>query len=216
VSFDVSTSLTARHDQVVSALAASNCRRARRSIDDPIDLDETPVVTYALQEPGRSMAELWPRSRTARSPRGCTRSTASSVNVFGGSATGNNASAYRVDGQPAVAVDVVKRASANTLDVADEAPARSTRFGRRNPELDLDADAEQATYIREATARRRRRWARVVLAVIVILPFLRDWRATRSRRSRFRFRCSAPPASCGCCISTSRRSRCSRSRSWSA
>jgi multidrug efflux pump subunit AcrB len=179
VSFDVSTSLTARHDQVVSALAGVKLPAGTTLKTTTIDLDETPVVTYALQEPGRSMAELAQVANRTVAPRLHALDGVLDVNVFGGSATGNNASAYRVDGQPAVAVDVVKRASANTLDVADEAAGTIEAIRAAHPELDLTLTAEQATYIREATRATQEALAlAIVLAVIVILPFLRDWRAT--------------------------------------
>ncbi len=179
VSFDVSTSLAGRRDQVATALAAVKLPPGTKLSITTIDLDETPVVTYALSRQGQSMADLARSANELVAPKLRALPGVLKVDVFGGTASGNNASAYRVNGQPAVGVDVVKSADANTLDVADEVAAAIAQIRAADPELELTLTAEQATYIREATrATQEALGLAVVLAVIVILAFLRDWRAT--------------------------------------
>jgi multidrug efflux pump subunit AcrB len=179
VSFDVSTSLAARRDQVAAALAGVKLPPGTKLSIATIDLDETPVVTYALSRQGRSMADLARSAGELVAPKLRALPGVLKVDVFGGSASGTNASAYRVNGEPAIGIDVVKRADANTLDVADEAAAAIGEIRAAEPELDLTLTAEQATYIREATrATQEALGLAVILAVIVILAFLRDWRAT--------------------------------------
>jgi multidrug efflux pump subunit AcrB len=100
------------------------------------------------------------------------------ASVVGGG-SGADASVYRYNGQEAVAVAVVKRANANTLDIADACEKVVAAFRAANPALRVERTSEQATFIREATqATTEALGLAVVLAVVVILAFLRDWRAT--------------------------------------
>jgi multidrug efflux pump subunit AcrB len=179
VSFDVSTGLGARHDQVVKALAGLKLPAGTKLSTTTIDLDETPVVTYALRQHGQTLAELARLANQLVAPKLRALDGVLDVHVLGGTTTGNDPSVYRVDGEPAVAVSVVKRGDANTLEVADKTAATIDAIRAAHPNLDLTLTTEQATYIREATrATQEALGLAVVLAVIVILPFLRDWRAT--------------------------------------
>ncbi len=179
VSFDVSTSLSARRDQVAAALATVRLPAGTKISIATENLNEVPVVTYALTQPGRTMQQLAKFAHDEVAPKLAAQGGVLKVDVTGGQSTGVDASAYRVDGQPAVAVDVVKRASAYTLDVSDEAAATMAAIGASNPDLDITRTAEQETFIREATGATQEALAiAVILAVMVILLFLRDWRAT--------------------------------------
>jgi multidrug efflux pump subunit AcrB len=101
------------------------------------------------------------------------------ADVIGGDSTGASASAYRVDGAPAVAVAVIKRASANTLDVAEASEELVDRLRPSLHDAEVIRTSEQASYIKEATrATQEALGIAVILAVIVILPFLRSVRAT--------------------------------------
>jgi multidrug efflux pump subunit AcrB len=179
VSFDVSTSLSARRDQVAAAIATVKLPAGTKISIATENLNEVPVVTYALTQPGRTMQQLGKLARDDVAPKLAALDGVLKADVIGGQSTGVDASAYRVDGQPAVAVDVVKRASAYTLDVSDEAAATMAAIGSSHPDLDITRTAEQETFIREATGATQEALAiAVILAIMVILLFLRDWRAT--------------------------------------
>jgi multidrug efflux pump subunit AcrB len=179
MAFDVTTGLTQRKAQVVAALAGLKLPPGTKTTVSTEDLDETPVATYAITQPGRSLADLAASARRDIAPKLAALPGVSSAKVFGAETSGNDASQYRVDGQPAIAVDVVKRADANTLEVADAAARAIDSIRAERPDYAITLTAEQASYIREATrATQEALGLAVVLAIIVILPFLRDWRAT--------------------------------------
>ena len=179
VSFDVTQSLAARRAQVAAALAGIALPSRSKLTITTEDLNETPVATFALTGPGRTLAEL---ARIAESDVGPKLRAIDGVlktNVIGGATTGPNASAYRVDGNPAVAVSVIKKADANTLDVAEASEERVAALAAADPSLHIIRTSEQASYIKEATrATQEALGIAVVLAVFVIMAFLRDWRAT--------------------------------------
>ena len=179
IAFDVSTGLERRRAQVATALGGLRLPRGTTTKLATIDLNETPVVTYALTASGTSLAALARAAERDIAPHLRAVPGVLAANVIGGSTSGSDASAYRFDGSPAVAIAVVKRATANTLEVAD-AVARETRaLDAAHPELRIVRTSEQATYIREATqATQEALGIAVVLAIVVIWPFLRDLRAT--------------------------------------
>ena len=179
MSFDVSTSLTARRTQVEDILSGIKLPAGTKLAVSTLDLNETPVVTYALVRKQVPLAALARIANAGLAPKLRALDGVLRVSVVGGQSTGANASVYRYDGQAAVGVAVVKRAQANTLDVADAAQKAVDQFIAANPGLNVEATSEQATFIREATsATQEALGLAVILAVIVILPFLRDWRAT--------------------------------------
>jgi len=177
--FDVNAGLEARRSEVAAALAKLSLPPGTSTQLATIDLNETPVVTYALTRTGTSMSDLARVAERDIAPRIRALPGVLHANVIGGSAGGSDASAYRSDGAPAVAIAVVKRADANTLEVADAVAAAMRTLDAAHEELHIKRTSEQATYIREATQATQEALAiAVVLAIVVIWPFLRDLRAT--------------------------------------
>jgi multidrug efflux pump subunit AcrB len=85
----------------------------------------------------------------------------------------------RLDGRRAVALEVVKRAGANALEVARAADSVVERLQTDAVDVKLVPALAQATFIREnADATLEALWVAVLLSVLVIHPFLRRWRAT--------------------------------------
>ncbi|HEY0798424.1 MAG TPA: efflux RND transporter permease subunit [Candidatus Baltobacteraceae bacterium] len=145
----------------------------------PINLNETAVSTYTLSSPRlgldavSELADLHIASALRNIP-GVLR-----VDVLGASANGKRKSAVRYDGEPALALSVIKNASANTLDVADAVEARVTQLRAAYPNLTIVRAVTQATYIREAShATTDALMLAIALSVLVIWPFLRDFPAT--------------------------------------
>jgi len=179
VSFDVTKSLVARRDEVEAALAGVRLPSGAKVAIATEDLNETPVATFALMDPSRSLAELAQVAQQKISPQLRAIGGILKINVIGGVTTGSNASAYRVDGRPAVALSVIKKADANTLDVAEASEERVAALAAADPSLNIIRTSEQASYIKEATrATQEALGIAVILAVLVIMAFLRDWRAT--------------------------------------
>ena len=179
MSFDVGESLSARGAQVEDALAGVTLPPGTKTSVSTINLNETPVVTFALTAKGRSMRELADEAEREVAPKLRAIDGVLKAEIIGGDATGTSASAYRVDGAPAVAVAVIKRASANTLDVAEASEELVDRLRPALRDVQVVRTSEQASYIKEATrATQEALGIAVVLAIIVILPFLRSVRAT--------------------------------------
>jgi len=179
MSFDVSTSLAARGAEVENAIANLRLPAKTKSAVSTLNLNETPVVTFALAAPGRSMRELALVAERDIAPKLRAIDGVLKVEIIGGETNGNAASAYRVDAQQAVAVAVIKRGNANTLDVAEAGEDVVDALRPTLPGVKIVRTSEQASYIKEATrATQEALGIAVILAVIVIWPFLRDLRAT--------------------------------------
>jgi multidrug efflux pump subunit AcrB len=179
MAFDVTQSLAARRSQVEAALAGVRLPAGSKVTISTENLNETPVATFALVDRSRSLAALAKLASTRVAPEIRAIPGVLKANVIGGVTSGNDASAYRVNGQPAVAVAVIKTANANTLDVAEASEEKAAALAARDPSLHIVRTSEQASYIKEATRATQEALAiAVVLAVIVIMLFLRDWRAT--------------------------------------
>ncbi len=179
MSFDVGTDLESRKSEVQTAIAGVALPPRTKTTVSPVDLNETYVVTYALTQTSRSMGDLAALANSRLAPRLSALPGVLKVQVVGGTAKGPDASVYRYDGRSAVAVAVVKQASANALDVAEACDdvVNSLRASLAN--VTIVQASSQATYIREATrATQEALGLAVLLAILVILPFLWDWRAT--------------------------------------
>jgi multidrug efflux pump subunit AcrB len=85
----------------------------------------------------------------------------------------------RINGKDALAIEVVKRSDANTLEVVDLVEVAVEKLRSQFPDLEISLASTQAEYIREAThATIDALIEAVILSVIIIYPFLRDWKAT--------------------------------------
>ena len=85
----------------------------------------------------------------------------------------------RFNGQEALAFQVIKGSDANTLDVVSRVEEAVQRLQASLPEVQLVLAVTQANYIREATQSTIDGLVlAIVLAVLVIFTFLRNWRAT--------------------------------------
>ncbi len=179
LAFDVSESLAQRRDDVAGIIAGLHLPPGTKTSVATENLNETPVVTFALIAEGRSLRELATAAERDVAPALRAIDGVLKAGVVGGQSTGDNASAFRYGGRPAIAIDVVKRANANALDVGEASDEAVAAVARAHPELRIITASTQVTYILEASRATQEALAlAVVLAILVILPFLRDWRAT--------------------------------------
>lgn len=85
----------------------------------------------------------------------------------------------RFNGEDAMALQVVKAENANALEVVERVEAAIEQLLEFEPDLEVQLAVSQAEYIREATqATIDALIQAVVLAVLIIFPFLGSWRAT--------------------------------------
>lgn len=179
LSFDVGEDLEARKQSVAQAIAAVKLPAGTAVNVTPINLNETAVVSYALVQEGRSMAQLGDVAEREVASKLRALPGVLKVDVVGANQSGPGASAYRLNGIPAVAVNVVKTGSANALDVAE---ACDDVVGSLIPQVHgvrIVRAASQAPYIREASrATLEALGLALLLAILVIWPFLHDWKPT--------------------------------------
>ena len=179
MNFDVGTALETRDAQVTAAIKAAKLPPETTTHVTPIDLNETAVVTYALTQGGRSLAEIAKVATASVVPRLRAIPGVLKVQVIGGRSSGSEASAYRFDGQPAVAVAVVKKGYANALDIAEASDDAVAALRGKLHGATIAPASSQATFIREASrATQEALGLAMLLAILVILPFLWDIRAT--------------------------------------
>jgi multidrug efflux pump subunit AcrB len=179
MNFDVGIDLATRGVQVDAAIHKVHLPAGTTTTVTPVNLNETAVVTYALTEPGRSLDSLARLANAEVVPRLAALPGVLKVQVIGGKSTGSDASVYRYDGQPAVAVAVVKRGNANALDVGEACDDAIAALARGFHGVQIIRASSQAAYIREASrATQEALGLAMVLAILVILPFLWNLRAT--------------------------------------
>jgi multidrug efflux pump subunit AcrB len=179
LSFDVGTSLDTRAQQVRDVLRSLHLPPGTSLEVSPQNFNETAVTTYAVYAEGRSLSDLANVAEHQIAPSLRALPGVLKVAIVGGTQTGTNASAYRYDGRPAIGVNVVKRADANALDVAEASDDTVDALRAKLTGLTLTRATSQAVYIRDATRATEEALAlAIVLAILVIWPFLGDARAT--------------------------------------
>jgi hypothetical protein len=215
LSFDVGNDLDAAQRDVSAVIARVRLPARTTVTVTPINLNETYVVTYALRAPGESMGDLAALAKAKVAPVLRAIPGVLKAEIIGGSTTGANASAYRFDGKAAVAIAVVKSGNANALDVAEASDDAVAAIAASLAPATIERASTQATFIREAArATQEALGLAVLLAILVIWPFLGDWRATTISALAIPTSLLGTAWSCGSCTSTSRRSPCSRWPSW--
>ena len=144
-----------------------------------VNLNESPVVIYAITAmvPGSQPDALALKQLVARLKR--VPGVAEVVSMgFGAEARGVPPARVALDGAPASGLEVIKHAGANTLQLAHALDTVVHDMGAHSALRIVPVRAE-APYIREATgATLETLWLAVLLAIVVIHPFLRDLRAT--------------------------------------
>ncbi|PSN15444.1 cation transporter, partial [filamentous cyanobacterium CCT1] len=161
----------------------------------PLNLNEATAISYALTSDELSLAELAELAEAEILPplqdlpgvlrvdlqgRGAQAATAAAEGE--GSflaALQNPPTLIRFNGEEALAVQVIKQGEANTLEVVDQVEAAVEQLRADLPQVQITLAATQAGFIRSATqATIDALVGAIVLAVLVILGFLRSWRAT--------------------------------------
>ncbi|MFZ4666751.1 MAG: efflux RND transporter permease subunit, partial [Prochlorotrichaceae cyanobacterium] len=164
----------------------------------PFDLNESSAITYIIRgetrkgkEPSRQV--LYERSLREVVPvltklRGVLRVELMGTADLDREANESNPAVAtpfaaqtltRWNGNDVLAIQVIKEPQANTLDIVDRVQAAIDSLRKQIPDLRIETASTQASFIREATqATIDSLLGAIVLAVAIIYPFLRSWRAT--------------------------------------
>jgi multidrug efflux pump subunit AcrB len=155
----------------------------------PFNLNESTAVSYVVKSDSKSLKELIAIAQKQIVPSISKLPGVLKVNLLGDPAppeTENNQDSstitptlVRFNGDNATAFQVIKQADANTLEVVDEVEKEIQKLQSQLPEIQLILAETQAKYIKEATqATIDDLLLAIILAVLVIFPFLRSFKAT--------------------------------------
>ena len=155
----------------------------------PYNLNESSAVTYAIASSNQSLEELSNLAKSEIIPVLSQLPGVLTVNLLGDGnfreisdskvPAANSLTLTRLNGKEVLAVQVIKTASANTLEVVKSAQKTIEKLQTEFPTIQFTLAETQANYIQEATnATLESLFGAILLAVLVIYPFLRSWRAT--------------------------------------
>ena len=192
LSFAVGTNLEQSSRQVETALKNLTLPTGATYKVIPLNLNESAVVSYAIQSSSQNLTELAKLTKEKIVPAisripgvlkvellGEPPKAPTSLPSASDAALGQGATLARFNGQDAIAFQVIKRGDANTLDVVDKVEKEVETLKSSLSGVNITLAATQADYIREAThATIDALVLAVVLSVIVIYPFLWNLRAT--------------------------------------
>lgn len=192
LSFAVGTNLEQSSRQVETALKNLSLPTGATYKVIPLNLNESAVVSYAIQSSSQNLTELAKLTKDKIVPAISRIPGVLKVELLGeppkaptalpsasDAALGQGATLARFNGQDAIAFQVIKRGDANTLDVVSKVEKEVKTLKSSLSGVIITLAATQADYIREAThATIDALVLAVVLSVIVIYPFLWNLRAT--------------------------------------
>ncbi|MFM7474709.1 MAG: efflux RND transporter permease subunit, partial [Microcystis aeruginosa] len=155
----------------------------------PVDLNESATVTYALVSEQKTIEELSQIAQDNLIPPLKALPGTAKVNLLGqGTVREDNPhksltrplpTLVRFNGQEAIAVQVIKKGAANSLDLAAQAEKRVKDIAQKLPDVKIILAETQAEYIRAALQGTiDDLLLAVLLSVLVILIFLGSFAAT--------------------------------------
>jgi len=152
-----------------------------------INLNESPVISYALTSNKEDLAELIAISQKELIPTLEKIPGVLKINLLGDSQTNKTKdqslpkfpTLIHFQTEPGLALEVVKKSNANTLEVVSLVKQEMKKIENKYNNLQFHLAETQAKYIQEATsATIEELFLAIVLAVLVIFVFLRTVKAT--------------------------------------
>ncbi|MBD0385732.1 MAG: efflux RND transporter permease subunit [Nostoc sp. C3-bin3] len=193
LSFAVGTNLETSTREVETALKQLTLPQGATSKIIPLNLNESAAISYAIESPTQNLTDLTKLAQDQIVSAIAKLPGVLKVSLLGGATATPplnpaNASAaipqagatlVRFNGQDALAFQVIKRGSANTLEVVSLVEKEVQRLRSTLKDVNLTLAATQAEYIRQATQSTIDALLEaVLLSIVVIFPFLWNWRAT--------------------------------------
>lgn len=191
LSFQVGTNLEESNEQVRGALKQLTLPERSTVRVIPLNLNESAVVSYVIQSPDKTYAQLSQIAQHQIIPYvqrlpGVLKvvllgapSVASPPEMTAGIALSQSTEVVRFNGSQALALQVIKRGNANTLEVIARVEKAVQQLRPTLPNVQLTLAATQAEYISQAISAMLEALAlAIALSVLVIFPFLWNWQAT--------------------------------------
>ncbi|MDI9640108.1 efflux RND transporter permease subunit [Geitlerinema splendidum] len=190
--FEVGTNLAQSTQQVEEALADLQLPPGATSRIIPINLNEASVASYAIESNSQDLESLQQITRDRIVSAIAALPGVLRVDVLGEpvefnltqlsdptQAFSQAGTLVRFNGNQALAIQIIKQGEANTLEVAQAVEDTIQELQAELPEIQISLAATQADYIREATGSTIDALIlAIIIASLVIFPFLWDWRAT--------------------------------------
>lgn len=193
LSFAVGTNLETSTKKVETALKQFTLPQGATFKIIPLNLNESAAISYAIESPSRNLTDLTKLAKDeivsaiAKLPGvlkvsllgAATATPLAPANASAAAPPQAGATLVRFNGQDALAFQVIKRGSANTLEVVSQVEKEVQRLRSSLNDVKLTLAATQAEYIRQATQSTIDALLEaVLLSIVVIFPFLWNWRAT--------------------------------------
>lgn len=154
----------------------------------PFNLNETSAISYVITDGSHNLAELNQLANNKIVPTIAQLPGVQRVDVLGNSdgknlnsdiPTANSNTLIHFNGKSAIAFQVIKQSDANTLEVVKNVEQEVEKLEQELPNISLTLAETPARYIREATkATIEALLGAVALAILVIFPFLGNFKAT--------------------------------------
>ena len=156
----------------------------------PFNLNETSAISYVLlaKEGNLNLTDLTQVAHRQIIPAIARLPGVQRVDILGDSRSSlpskqlpvdSSKSLVHFNGEPAIAFQVIKQGDANTLEVVREVKTTVKQLAPQLSDVQLVVAQTPAGYIQQATqATVEALVGAIVLAIIVIFPFLGNWRAT--------------------------------------
>ncbi|WP_036481209.1 efflux RND transporter permease subunit [Myxosarcina sp. GI1] len=182
--FDTKVDLETANTTIEQAIAPVELPAATDIEIIPYNLNESTAVSYVLVSDRYDLTELTQIAQTQIAPDLDRLPGVQRVDILGDAnfnltTSIDNASLIHFNRRQAIALQVVKQADANTLEIVELVATAVDRFRTQFADIELVLAETQADYIRQATkATIEALLGAIVLAVVVIYPFLRNLRAT--------------------------------------
>jgi multidrug efflux pump subunit AcrB len=193
LSFAVGTNLETSAKKVETALKQLTLPQGATSKIIPLNLNESAAISYAVESSKRNLTDLTKLAQDeivnaiAKLPGvlkvsllgGASATPLNPANVSAAAIPQAGATLVRFNGQDALAFQVIKRGNANTLEVVSRVEEEVQRLRSTLKDVKLTLAATQAKYIRQATQSTIDALLEaILLSIVVIFPFLWNWRAT--------------------------------------
>jgi multidrug efflux pump subunit AcrB len=193
LSFAVGTNLETSTGNVETALKQLTLPQGANYKIIPLNLNESAAVSYAVESNTQNLNDLTKLANDKIIPAIAKLPGVLKVSLLGAPSTSSpidptnptaalpqgGATLVRFNGQDALAFQVIKRGDANTLEVVSRVEQEVQKLRTDFKDIKLTLAATQAEYIRDATQSTIDALIEaIVLAIVVIFPFLWNWRAT--------------------------------------
>ena len=190
VSFEVGKSIKLAEKEVRDAVDVAKTKKGTNIAIIPINLNESTAATYVVQSEKLTLEQLTLLTKRKLLPSIKSINGVLDVRVLGGPVTmpmGENyggvqqfpTTLAKLNGEEVIALEVIKDAEANTLEIVQEADKLIKKLNKTNENIKIIKASTQASYIREASlATIESIGIAVALSALVIYPFLWDWKAT--------------------------------------